>query len=174
MKELSEAQLLHLAKARVLAQEARVVKRARKQEEVKNSNQKLKHCLGDSSVSKLIIATLYLGEGSKNPNRGSIVFGNSSPKVILLFLSLLRRCYQIDETKFRCTVQCRADQDCDALNCYWSGITQIPLQQFYRARVDKRTIGVSSKNVEYKGVCRIDYFSATILLDLLMVIDIIT
>lgn len=104
---------------------------------------------------------LYLCEGSKR-NGGSLCFGNSDPTIIRLFLRLFRICYPVDEGKFRCTVQCRADQDLKQLPLFWSKVTQIPLNQFYRSRVDQRTIGLPTKKVDYKGVCRIDYFSAAI------------
>ena len=68
----------------------------------------------------------------------------------------------IDANKFRCTVQCRSDADIPALEKFWSSLTGIPKKQFYKARVDQRTVGKISKNLEYKGVCRLDYFSAHI------------
>jgi len=115
----------------------------------------------DSSVRKIALAILYLAEGSKT-NRASIMFGNSNPSTVKLFVSLLRSCFDIDESKFRATVQCRADQDANELQKFWSKITGIPTKQFYNARVDKRSIGKPTKKLNYKGVCRIDYFSANI------------
>ena len=93
--------------------------------------------------------------------------------VIQLFLNLLRYCYDIDETKFRCTLQCRADQDIKKLEKFWSQITRIPLSQFYKARIDPRTNGRPSRNLDYKGVCRIDYFSADIFMELKQIVAVI-
>ena len=115
---------------------------------------------------------LYLGEGAKN-QRGSLMFGNSDPFIISLFLYLLRYCYNIDESKFRCTLQCRADQNSRKLEKFWFQITKIPLSQFYKARIDPRTIGKPSKKLEYKGVCRIDYFSAEIFTELTQIANIV-
>ena len=84
-------------------------------------------------------------------------------------MHLLRFCYNIDEKKFRCTLQCRVDQNIPKLEKFWGEITKIPLSQFYKARIDPRTIGKTSKNIDYKGVCRIDYFSADIFLDLMQI-----
>ena len=123
----------------------------------------------NKDIAKISLAMLYLGEGSKT--RSSLMFGNSDPTIISLFLRLLRYCYKIDEDKFRCTLQCRADQDIQKLEKFWSNITNIPLSKFYKARVDPRTIGKISKNPEYKGVCRIDYFSADIFNELTKVIE---
>ena len=80
----------------------------------------------------------------------------------------MRNCYNIDESKFRCTIQCRADQDIPYLEKFWLRLTKIPKKQFYGARVDPRTIGKPSLKPDYKGVCRLDYFSARIYNELLV------
>jgi hypothetical protein len=116
---------------------------------------------------------LYLGEGSKDSKRGSLMFGNSDPFIVSLFLRLLRCCYNINEGKFRCTLQCRADQNIKKLERFWFRITGIPLSQFYRARVDPRTIGKKSNKLDYKGVCRIDYFSAELFIELKQIAEIV-
>jgi len=121
----------------------------------------LKDLLDDKDIAKISLAILYLTEGSKHTT-GSFCLGNSDPHIIKLFLRLLRNCYPIDEKKFRCTVQHRADQDARALKSFWSEITRIPLNQFYGYKPDKRTIGIPTKKVDYKGVCRIDYLSAAV------------
>src|SRR3989344_175092 len=130
-------------------------------------NQHLSSILKDVNVAKVVLATLYLGEGAKSINRGSLYFGNSDPFIIEMFLSLMRRCYKVDESKFRCPILCRADQDIKLLENFWRKITKIPKAQFYKTRIDPRTIGKSSRNLNYRGVCKIDYFSADIFLDLM-------
>ena len=112
-------------------------------------------------AKKIALAILYLAEGSKT-NRSSIMFGNSNPPTVKLFVSLLRSCFKIEESKFRATVQCRADQNTDELQRFWSRITAIPARQFYKAHIDKRSVGKPTQKPNYKGVCRIDYFSAAI------------
>lgn len=117
--------------------------------------------IADKPVAKLVLATLFIGEGSKRTS-SSLVFGNSNVYVIQLFLRLLRSCYIVDESRLHCTVQCRADQDQRHLVQFWSKATGIAERQFYKSRVDLRTIGKPSEYAEYKGVCRIDYFSAEV------------
>lgn len=145
-------------------------KKKRKQylKSIINRNKHLVLLLENKDTAKIALAMLYLGEGAKT-KRGSLMFGNSNPYIISLFLHLLRFCYNIDEKKFRCTIQCRADQKITKLEKFWTKITKIPLSQFYKARVDIRTIGKISKNINYKGVCRIDYFSADTFLDLMQI-----
>lgn len=120
----------------------------------------------DKDIAKIVLATLYLAEGGKKQS-GSLMFGNSDPKIIRLFLSLFELVYETKKEKFRCTVQCRADQDVSKLEKFWSETTTIPRVQFYTARIDKRTVGKVSRKQNYKGVCRIDYLSAHIYNDLL-------
>lgn len=120
----------------------------------------------NKEAAKLVLASLYLGEGTKNM-RGSLRLGNSDPGIIKLFLKLLRSCYVIDEAKFRGTVLCRADQNIKNLNKFWVQMSGIDKGQFYKARIDPRTIGKPSRKLDYKGVFVIDYFSASIFHDLL-------
>ena len=135
-------------------------------ESVRNRVKNLSKRVKDKGIAKVALAMLYLGEGAKDSHRGSLMFGNSSPLVIRLFLRLLRYSYGIDENKFRCTLQCRADQNIKILERFWSEVTQIPPSQFYKAKIDPRTIGKPTENLEYKGVCRIDYFSGDIFMEL--------
>ncbi|MEK7162898.1 MAG: hypothetical protein AAB696_01265 [Patescibacteria group bacterium] len=132
----------------------------------------LKKFIKNKDVSKIALSMLYLAEGRKK-NAGALMFGNSNPDIINLFFYLLRFCYNIDEQKFRCTVQCRADQDTQKLEKYWSKITKVSLKQFYKTRIDPRTIGKPSKKFDYKGVCRIDYFLSDIDIELKKIAKII-
>lgn len=149
----------NLALARKKSQEVKKRERKKYFQEVFKRNYKIGGKLLDVDVSKIALAILYLGEGSKRKT-GSLMFGNADPEVIRLFLKLLRYCYKIDESKFRCTLQCRADQNIAVLEKFWQEVTKISRKQFYPARVDPRTVGKPSKKKNYKGVCRIDYFSA--------------
>ncbi|HEX9722588.1 MAG TPA: hypothetical protein VGA53_05005 [Candidatus Paceibacterota bacterium] len=151
----------NIQKAQTKAWLVNKAKRERYIQEVRNRVSHLPNELRKKDTAKIALAMLYLGEGGKT-RKGSLMFGNADRFVIQLFLSLLRHCYDIDETKFRCTVQCRADQNTKQLKRFWSRTTKIPRAQFYKARIDPRTNGRPSRNPDYKGVCRIDYFSADI------------
>ncbi|MEX0918843.1 MAG: hypothetical protein WDZ85_02650 [Candidatus Paceibacterota bacterium] len=126
----------------------------------------------DRDNAIIALSMLYLGEGSKR-RRGSLTFGNSDPNVIFLFLRLLRYSFVLDESKFRCTLQCRHGQDIKRLEIFWSKITAIPLSQFYKAQVDPRTIGKGIRKKDYKGVCRLDYFSADLFEELMQAAQVI-
>lgn len=168
-----ERNALNLKAARKLGTVLRKQKRLQYLQGMLEKNQSLGELLNNSDIAKIALAVLYLGEGSKNIRRGFLTFGNSDPDTIKLFFRLLRSCYTIEDSRFRCTVQCRADQNVKVLENFWSGVTGIPLEKFYEARIDKRTSGIISRNKEYKGVCRIDYFSAEIFIDILMAIKVV-
>ncbi len=156
----------NITSARTLALKTNKLKRLDYLKSVEKRICHLKNILENTDIAKISIAMLYLGEGAKS-TKGSLMFGNSNPQIIKLFLKLLRYCYVIDESKFRCTLQCRADQDIEILENFWSNITHVPLSRFYKARIDQRTIGKKTKKIDYRGVCRIDYFSADIYLSLI-------
>lgn len=173
-RRIEKITFTNIQRGRVIALVANKAKRKKYLQSIEKENKHLASILTNNmDTAKIAIAMLYLGEGSKT-QRGSLMFGNSDPKIISLFLSLLRYCYAIDENKFRCTLQCRADQDIKKLERFWSKITKITLDQFYKARVDPRTIGKKSRKLNYKGVCRIDYFSAQIYTELMCVGKILT
>jgi|SRR3989344_798236 len=156
----------NLIKARNIALLVNRQRRKKYLNSIANRNKHLAKTIKDRNVAKIALSMLYLGEGSKSPSRGSLMFGNSDSFIISLFLHFLRYCYDINESKFRCTLQCRADQNISKLEKFWSKATKIPLSQFYKARIDPRTIGKPSKKLDYKGVCRIDYFSSEIFIEL--------
>ncbi len=157
---------LNFAKAREVSSRNRGERREAFFKDMDSRNKGLLRFFANNDYSrKITLSILYLAEGSKSA-RGSLMFGNSDPAIVLMFVNLMRECYKLDERKFRCTLQCRADQDIQKLEKFWSKTTKIPLNQFYRARVDKRTLGQISKKQSYKGVCRIDYFSSAVDLEL--------
>ena len=162
----------HLAKIRILALEVNRNKRKEYLDNIHNRNYYLSQLILDKDTAKLMLTVLYWAEGGKN-RKGALLFGNSDPLIIKLFLQLLQIIYVIDKRKFRCTLQCRADQNIKKLENFWSKVTGIPLKQFYGARIDPRTIGKPSKKKNYKGVCKIDYFSADIYNELTIISQIL-
>lgn len=161
---------LQMAQNNERARSSALIANRKKQElylrQIDQINRSIKIRSGSPEIAKIILAALYLGEGTK-ANRGAVRFGNSDPKIVHLFLNLLREVYDVDEARFRITVLCRADQNTNDLNSFWAKQTSVPLSQFYRARVDSRTVGKATKNKAYKGVCVIDYFSAYVYHDLM-------
>jgi len=170
---ISDIKKKNLAYAQLMASKSKQKSRENYFSKIEKDNKNLTVFLKNEKVAKLLLATLYLAEGGKK-TKGSVMFGNSDPGIIKLFLNLLHFVYPVDDSKFRCTVQCRADQDINKLEIFWQKITNVPVNQFYKTRIDSRSIGKRTMKVDYKGVCKIDYFSADIFYNLMIIGKLIT
>lgn len=107
----------------------------------------------DERNLKIILATLYLGEGAKWKGHSGLMLGSSDPNIILLYLELLERCYNIKKSEIKCRICYRADQNIKKLEKFWSKITNISLKNFYKTKPDARTFGKKTLKKDYKGVC---------------------
>jgi hypothetical protein len=152
-KKISELNRKNYEKARVLAWAANKEKRERFVQKLINNIQPLKKKTKDREVLKMILATLYLGEGSKWKSHSGLVLGSSDQEIILLYIRLLEVCYSMKRKNLKCRISYRADQNIRSLEKYWSTVTRIPLKNFYKTKPDPRTVGKPTKKTEYKGVC---------------------
>ena len=116
----------------------------------------------DQKILKTICATLYWAEGNKRERY--ISFTNSDPKMISLFVTLLRRCYKIDESKFRALVHLHEYHNEEEIKAYWSQKSQIPLEQFSKSYLKPHTKKTIREG--YKGTVRIRYYDARIATEL--------
>lgn len=73
---------------------------------------------------------LYSGEGAKTGSE--VRFANSDPRLILAFVTWLRRFFAIDESRLHLSLYLHDGLDVDAANAYWSDLTGIPVGQFYK------------------------------------------
>jgi len=115
-------------------------------------------------------AMLYWGEGYKNAQENSVVdFANSEPGMILLFLTFLRKVYNVDEKRLRMYLYCYSDQNIHALKRYWSRLTGIPQSRFSKpyVRSDFRKDG---RKMRY-GLLHIRYGDKKLLLEILRLIE---
>ncbi|MBP9864442.1 hypothetical protein KBC54_03270 [Patescibacteria group bacterium] len=174
LRQKHKCMLAHLVHARQKSTESKKSLQIAKTEKIIKDNIKLKNLIEQPDVAKISLVILYMCEGMKKANRASVTFGNSDPSIIRLFLHLLKICFSIDETRFRCTIQCRADQTPAQLETFWSKVTGIPQNQFYSTRIDERTRNRPSRNKSYHGVCRIDYFSADVFKELVAIHHLLT
>ena len=95
--------------------------------------------LGRLSERDLLVAglALYAGEGAKTD--GSVKFANSDPRMILFFVTWLRTCFDITESRLRMRLYLHEGLDLHAATIFWSVLTDIPVTQFtkpYRAVAD--------------------------------------
>ena len=108
----------------------------------------------DKNIQEIILAIFYLAEGGKTENNFSLA--NSNPEILLGIVTLLRKVFIINESKFRCCLHLRKDQDQKTLKKFWSKISNIPESKFTKTQFDKRTIKKTYDH--YKGVCVVNYF----------------
>ena len=85
----------------------------------------------DFSHNKLYCALLYWCEGGKGWKEG-IRFVNSDPMLIQSFLKLFRSTFDVDEKKFHLLMHLHDYHDEQKQKVFWSNLTKIPKNQFYR------------------------------------------
>lgn len=107
---------------------------------------------GSQEILELALALLYLGEGTKNNPETAL--GSSNPLILKFFLSIIKNVYGIENNKIKCELGLRADQDHRKIKNFWAKSLNLPIKNFHRVNVDKRTIG-SKTYPYYKGVCHI-------------------
>ena len=86
---------------------------------------------------QLVGTALYLGEGFKRD--GQVGMANTDPSVLRLFITWLRRCYSIDESRLRVRLYLHEGLDLESAEQFWSVLLRIPRTQFrapYRAAPD--------------------------------------
>lgn len=106
--------------------------------------------VADRNIIELALAMLYLGEGfKKSPTTG---IGNSDPMILIFFITILKKIYNVKVEDLSCYLHLRADQDPEILKRYWSQQLNIPIENFGKSSIDKRTAGSQTYN-SYKGVC---------------------
>jgi hypothetical protein len=167
--------LANLAKARLVAMTANKIKREDFMKGIKKLNTPISKKIYNPEAAKIALAMLCLGEASKYNilTRSAFHLGSSDPRIITIFLALLKKCFNFELEKVRCTVQCRADQNIEALERFWMNISGVPKRLFYKAQIDPRTIGKPTKKKDYKGVLRVDYFDTKVQLELESLSDLI-
>lgn len=114
-----------------------------------------KNEVGSLIASPLFISgvSLYWAEGAKNPTE-SVKFANSDEKMIVLIMRWLREVCKVPEGKFRVHVHMHDLHSRGKINNYWSKITGVPLNQFYKPYIKHTSLG-QRKNILYNGTCSV-------------------
>lgn len=159
-KKIRNRWLKKLEKAREKAAEAH---REEKKERLAKIDKEAKQFVDKIKVNKkmlrVFLVALYLADGTKR--EGPTELGSSNPKIAKTFITLLKKLYNLDGSKFRCSIFARHDQNPEELEKYWSNLLNVPRSQFYKTQLDKRTKGTKTYPY-YKGVCLIIYLNSAI------------
>ena len=164
--KISKLNIEHLKKARLIGIEKSKIKRQEFLRRLDKINLKTARLIHNHETAKIALAMLCLGEASKYKSSRSFSLGSTDQRIIIIFLTLLKKGFNFKQIKVRCTVQCRADQNIEELEKFWLDITKIPKTQFYKAQIDPRTVGKLTVKKNYKGVLRIDYLDVKVQLEL--------
>lgn len=157
----------NLIRSRKIAWKTNRINHQKYLDQIDKDNLPIAKYIQDKSTALIALSMLCLGEASKSTTKHhSFSLGSSDPRIIVIFLTLLKTFKTYNPRKTRCTVQCRADQNITTLEGYWQKITKIPSCQFYPARKDNRTIGKPTQNPQYHGVLVVDYYDRKVQLTL--------
>lgn len=113
--------------------------RRRKLEQIARLDTEGRERLGALDDRELLIAgvALYAGEGAKRD--GYVSMANTNPDLLRFFVTWLRRCFEVDESRLRCRVYLHEGLDLEAAERWWSDVVDVPLERFgkpYRAVAD--------------------------------------
>ena len=151
--KINELNNLNIKKGQKIAIVANAIKRQKILSRIKSKNRTIFSKKIDKKFLKLSLAFLYLGEGSKWHSHSGLMLGSSNVDIILLYIKLLHVCYELVPKELHCRISYRADQNITELEKYWSKVTGIPKNNFYKTIPDPRTVSKPTKNKDYKGVC---------------------
>jgi hypothetical protein len=98
----------------------------------------------------IIGPALYWAEGMKSQTRtsASLVFSNSDPKMIFLFMKFLREILLVPDKKIRSGIHLYKSINIDEAKDYWSKITSLSSHEFYIVtQVSSRSKNKRPKNI---------------------------
>lgn len=166
-RKISDKRRRHLRRIQPLGAEANRQKRI---ERVANIKEEVKVYLNKVDFSgfskKAMLSFLYWAEGTKSGESGMVMFSNTDPKLMLVFITLLRECYSVDEENFRARIYVHYYHNVREVKKYWSELLGIPLNRFYKTHRKAR-----SKNKRFRrnmgGICHL-YYNRVALRDKIM------
>ena len=116
---------------------------------------KLKEGLSKAEMElKIAGIMLYWGEGAKSG--GTVKFANSDPEMIKVFLKFLRNICGIFEERLKVLIHMYPDQDEKTLIKFWSFVTKIKKENFYKSYTHEGKKG-TYKNKSLYGTLAVHY-----------------
>lgn len=159
-------QLEHLKRARLASALVKSEQRKQRLAAASSSASRIANTLpiNRADVCKTMLAMLYWAEGGKQD--GNLKFTNTDPALARLFLTLMRMCYEIDESRLRVALQVHYYHRRGSVLEFWSSLLEIPESQFWKIYVKKRGVGKRFRK-NFQGICNIHYSSSSIQRELL-------
>lgn len=153
-----KAQLAHLKKIRVAALHTIRTGKIERTSVAMKKGEEVAHRLPlkDTDVLKALLAMMYWAEGSKHATVSGIRFANTDPRFAFLYVSLVRKCFPVDESRFRIRLHVHYYHEKKKTVRFWSKLLNVPPSQFWKVYVKKR-----SKKKRFRknsmGICFIYY-----------------
>ena len=154
--------LEHLSNIRKLAVAALKNKWKQKRDEetqlIKASIKKelVNYPLENIGFYKSLLAMLYWAEGNKSERGSGTKFANTDLNLAKLYVTLLRKCYNIEETKLKIGLYVHYYHSIKKVKNFWSKTLNIPLTQFHKVYVKKRSKTKRFRK-NFAGICFIYY-----------------
>lgn len=104
---------------------------------------------------RVLCAMIYWCEGTKSLNDAECTFTNSDPALVRTFITLFRKGFSIEESRFRICMHLHAYHDEKRQILFWSKVTGIPEDQFIKTYQKKNT-GKRTKD-GYQGCIQVRY-----------------
>lgn len=119
--------------------------------------------LSTKEQDKLTCALIYYCEGTKSDQR--VGFTNSDPELMRSFLSLLRKGFELDESRFRACIHLHSYHDEKVQKAFWSRTMNIPEENFIKSY--KKKEGGLYIRKDYPGCATVRYHDAALARELL-------
>jgi hypothetical protein len=109
-----------------------------------------------NDIKKTMLVMLYWAEGSKG--RQVMQFANIDPRLVLLFITLFRQTYDLDEKKFRIRLHLHYYHREKEIKEFWSKLLKIPTSQFNKTYRKHRSKEKTFRR-NFGGICFLKYNS---------------
>jgi transposase-like protein len=113
-----------------------------------------------TEIGKSLLAMLYWAEGGKQD--GNMKFTNTDPDLVYLFLELLRKHYQIDESRLHVALLVHPYHNQGEVIDFWSDKLKINKSQFWKVYIKPRSGLRKEYRRNFYGICNVHYASCAI------------
>jgi transposase-like protein len=123
-----------------------------------------KYNVNNKDYLRSLLSMLYWAEGSKG--RGRVTFANTDPVLSVLFITLLRKSYEIDEEKLHVRLHLHYYHKIKESRKIWSELLKIPESKFGKIYIKKRSKTKKFRQ-NFAGICFIKYYSESLRFEIL-------
>lgn len=158
----------HLKRIRPLALMAkRAMEEKQKNELTRHVSRWISHAsLHKIEFQKVILASLYWAEGARYKGVSGLRFVNTDPDLMLLFITLLRNCYPVEESRFRVTLHVHGYHSIRSATKFWSRLLNVSPKQFNKPYVKPRNRQRAFRRT-VAGICLLGYLDSDIRKDIM-------